>query len=82
MEGEAHAQLRAYRQHAVQALVELQANPHVAGPLLYALVTQLAQDHAEAAPDLDALAGAGSHSANPLRPPARGTAVPDAIPGR
>ena len=79
-EGEAQAQLRAYRQHAVQALAELQANPHVVGPLLYALVTQLAQDHAEVAPDPDVLTEAGSHPANPLRPPARERPFPAPFP--
>ena len=70
-EGVAAAQLRAYRQQAVQALAELQATPHVVGPLLYALVTQLAQDHAGAVEVSDAAPGAGPHPANPLCPPGR-----------
>lgn len=67
--GESDAQLRAYQQQAVQALAELQANPHVVGPLLYALVTQLAQGHAVAVGDSATTPGAGSHPANQPSPP-------------
>jgi hypothetical protein len=68
--GESDAQLRAYRRQAVQALAELQATPHVVGPLLYALVTQLAQDYAVAAAGVDATVGVGAHPANQPGPPA------------
>jgi hypothetical protein len=57
---ESAAQPRAYRQQVVQALAELQPNPHVCGPFLYELVTQLAQDHAVAAQVSVAILGVGS----------------------
>ena len=88
-EGTADAQLRAYRQQAVQALAELRATPHVVGPLLYALLTQLAQVPAVAAPVAEAPPGAGpqpstqqpSPPALELPFPAPGPAVESTAPG-
>lgn len=69
-QGTADAQLRAYRQQAVQALAELRATPNVVGPLLYALLTQLAQVPAVASLVAEAPPGAGAHPANQPSPPA------------
>lgn len=63
-------ELRAYRQQAVKALAELQENPHVIGPLLYALVTQLAQSNAVALGGDDTTLRAGPQPANQPSPPA------------
>lgn len=66
-EGDSDAQFRACQQQAVHALAELQENPHGCGPLVYALVMQLAQGYAEAARGIDAAPGACPPPANPPR---------------
>lgn len=57
-------ELRAHRQQAVRGLAELHENPHVCRPLVYALVTQLIQDHAVSARGSGATPGAGPPPAN------------------
>lgn len=61
-------QFRAYQQQAVLALAELQDNPRAPGPLVYALVTQLAQSSATAQQGYDATKGAGLQPATHPRP--------------
>lgn len=66
MNGSADAQLRAYQQQAIRALAELEENPEACGPLVYALVTQLAQGSEVAVRVSDASPEA---SPRPARPP-------------